>query len=43
MTILDPLKRITLLYHFTDRRNLPSIRSGGNEWNQDADGMKGRM
>lgn len=57
----DPLKRITLLYHFTDRRNLPSIREhgglypmtklkkknikviapGGNEWSQDADGMKG--
>jgi hypothetical protein len=25
----DPLKRITLLYHFTDRRNLPSIREHG--------------
>jgi len=57
----NPLKRITLLYHFTDRRNLPSIREhgglypmtklrkknikvvapGGNEWSQDADGMKG--
>ena len=57
----DPLKRITLLYHFTDRRNLPLIREhgglypmtklkkknikvvapGGNEWSQDADGMKG--
>lgn len=57
----DPLKHITLLYHFTDRRNLPSIREhgalypmtklrkknikvvapGGNEWSQDADGMKG--
>ena len=26
---IDPLKRITLLYHFTDRRNLPSIRKHG--------------
>jgi hypothetical protein len=25
----DPLKRITLLYHFTDRRNLPLIRQHG--------------
>jgi hypothetical protein len=25
----DPLKRITLLYHFTDRRNLPLIREHG--------------
>jgi len=25
----DPLKRITLLYHFTDRRNLASIREHG--------------
>ena len=61
MASIDPLKRITLLYHFTDRRNLPSIREngglypmtklrkknikvvapGGNEWSQDADGMKG--
>jgi hypothetical protein len=57
----DPLKRIALLYHFTDRRNLPLIRKhgglypmsklrkknievpapGGNEWSQDADGIKG--
>jgi hypothetical protein len=61
MASADPLKRITLLYHFTDRRNLHSIREhgglypmtklkkknikvvapGGNEWSQDADGMKG--
>lgn len=61
MSNADPLKRITLLYHFTDRRNLASIREhgglypmtklkkrnikvpapGGNEWSQDADGMKG--
>jgi len=61
MAAIDPLKRITLLYHFTDRRNLPSVREygglypmtklkkknievaapGGNEWSQDADGMKG--
>jgi hypothetical protein len=27
--ITDPLKRITLLYHFTDRRNLPLIRKHG--------------
>ena len=26
---IDPLKRITLLYHFTDRRNLPNIRKHG--------------
>jgi hypothetical protein len=58
---IDPLKRVTLLYYFTDRRNLPSIREhgdlytmtklkkrnikvaapGGNEWSQDADGIKG--
>lgn len=25
----DPLKRVTLLYHFTDRRNLPAIREHG--------------
>jgi hypothetical protein len=25
----DPLQRITVLYHFTDRRNLPSIREHG--------------
>ena len=57
----DPLKRIPLLYHFTDRRNLPLIRQhggllpmselrekgiavpapGGNQWSQDADGIKG--
>jgi hypothetical protein len=57
----DPLKRVTLLYHFTDRRNLPIIRErgglypmaqlrkaqinvpapGGNQWSQDADGLKG--
>lgn len=61
MSNADLLKRITLLYHFTDRRNLASIREhgglypmtklkkrnikvpapGGNEWSQDADGMKG--
>lgn len=29
MTATDPLKHITLLYHFTDRRNLPSIREHG--------------
>ena len=29
MANTDPLKRITLLYHFTDRRNLPSIREKG--------------
>jgi hypothetical protein len=29
MTGVDPLKRITLLYHFTDRRNLPLIRELG--------------
>jgi ssDNA thymidine ADP-ribosyltransferase, DarT len=58
---VDPLKRITLLYHFTDRRNIPLIREhgglypmtklrkknievpapGGNDWSQDADGIKG--
>lgn len=57
----DPLKQITLLYHFTDRRNLLAIREhgglypmtklrrkridvvapGGNQWSQDADGIKG--
>ena len=57
----DSLKCIPLLYHFTDRRNLPSIREhdglypmtelrkknikvvapGGNQWSQDADGIKG--
>lgn len=57
----DPLKRITQLYHFTDRRNLRLIRKhgglypmsklkkkgiavpapGGNQWSQDADGLKG--
>jgi hypothetical protein len=26
---IDPLKRITLLYHFTDRRNLPLIQEHG--------------
>jgi len=26
---IDPLSRITLLYHFTDRRNLPLIRAHG--------------
>jgi hypothetical protein len=61
MAGIDPLKHITLLYHFTDRRNLQSIREhgglypmtklrkksikvvapGGNEWSQDADGIKG--
>lgn len=29
MAGIDPLKRITLLYHFTDRRNLPLIRQHG--------------
>ena len=29
MAVIDPLKRITLLYHFTDRRNLPFIRQHG--------------
>jgi hypothetical protein len=29
MADIDPLKRITLLYHFTDRRNLPMIREHG--------------
>lgn len=29
MAGIDQLKRITLLYHFTDRRNLPSIREHG--------------
>lgn len=29
MALVDPLKRITLLYHFTDRRNLPLIRQHG--------------
>src|SRR5271155_2825028 len=29
MTSIDPLDRITLLYHFTDRRNLPLIRELG--------------
>lgn len=29
MAGIDPLKRITLLYHFTDRRTLPSIREHG--------------
>jgi hypothetical protein len=29
VTKVDPLKRITLLYHFTDRRNLPLIREHG--------------
>ncbi len=29
MASTDPLKRITLLYHFTDRRNLPLIREHG--------------
>jgi len=29
MAGIDPLKRITLLYHFTDRRNLPLIREHG--------------
>ncbi|MGE0123627.1 MAG: DarT ssDNA thymidine ADP-ribosyltransferase family protein [Vicinamibacterales bacterium] len=57
----DPLNRITVLYHFTDRRNLAMIRElgglfamaalrekgisvpapGGNQWSQDADGMRG--
>jgi hypothetical protein len=57
----DPLKRIPVLFHFTDRRNLEFIRKhgglhplaelrrkgidvpapGGNEWSQDADGLKG--
>ena len=57
----DPLARITVLYHFTDRRNLALIKEmgglfpwamlkemgvmvpapGGNQWSQDADGMKG--
>src|ERR1700678_2645905 len=61
MASIDPLKRVTLLYHFTDRRNLPFIREhgglypmtklrkknievpapGGNDWSQDADGIKG--
>lgn len=61
MASTNPLKRITLLYHFTDRRNLPLIREhgglypmaklrkkkievpapGGNEWSQNADGVKG--
>jgi hypothetical protein len=61
LSAADPLKRIALLYHFTDRRNLPLIRElgglypmselkrkkvtvpspGGNEWSQDADGIKG--
>jgi hypothetical protein len=55
------MKRISSLYHFTDRRNLPAIREfaglfplaelkrrgvtvpapGGNEWSQEADGMRG--
>jgi hypothetical protein len=29
VALVDPLKRITLLYHFTDRRNLPLIRQHG--------------
>jgi hypothetical protein len=29
MTSIDPLNRITLLYHFTDRRNLPLIHEHG--------------
>jgi hypothetical protein len=29
MTSADPLLRITRLYHFTDRRNLPLIRELG--------------
>jgi hypothetical protein len=29
MSATDPLSRITLLYHFTDRRNLPMIRQHG--------------
>lgn len=29
MPAFDPLQRITILYHFTDRRNLPSIREQG--------------
>lgn len=57
----DPLKRVAMLYHFTDRRNIPLIRElgglypmselkkmkakvpapGGNQWSQDADGIKG--
>lgn len=61
MTAPDPLARITLLYHFTDRRNLAKIKElgglyssaalkemdvavpapGGNQWSQDADGLKG--
>lgn len=61
MATADPLKRVALLYHFTDRRNLPLIREhgglypmsrlkkkkivvpapGGNQWSQDADGIKG--
>lgn len=29
MVSVDPLKQIAVLYHFTDRRNLPSIRQYG--------------
>lgn len=29
MATVDPLRRVNLLYHFTDRRNLPSIRQQG--------------
>jgi hypothetical protein len=29
MTTIDPLRRIPVLYHFTDRRNLPHIREHG--------------
>jgi hypothetical protein len=29
MATVDPLKRITALYHFTDRRNLPLIKELG--------------
>jgi len=29
MVSVDPLKQIAVLYHFTDRRNLPSIRQHG--------------
>jgi len=61
MAGIDPLKRITLLYHFhrppqppvhpgawrslshdeTQEQKIEVPAPGGNEWSQDADGMKG--
>ena len=35
MPIPDPLSRVTMLYHFTDRRNLPLIREHGGLYSAD--------